>query len=102
MPALVVVQYLESGGGEEEKLRALESAKCSQEVIRVAFAGMHTLLSAAVRLPGLKTEVCSELSSVLGDWGVCLRVSIPCSCCYRSSRRTCSIQSTFHKMHTKT
>lgn len=54
----VVVQYVESGSGEEEQLAALHSDKCPQETVRAIFSGMYTILSAALRQPNLKQEVC--------------------------------------------
>ena len=53
----VVVQYLESGDGEEELMSGLQSEKYTQELLRAIFSGMHTVLAAALRQPGLKTEV---------------------------------------------
>ena len=53
----VVVQYLESGDGEEELMSGLQSEKYTQEMLRAIFSGMHTVLTAALRQPGLKTEV---------------------------------------------
>ena len=53
----VVVQYLESGDGDEEQMSDLQSEKYTQEVLRTVFSGMHTLLKAALRQPGLKAEV---------------------------------------------
>ena len=54
----VVVEYLETGRGETERLAALESQKISQENVRTIFSGMHTLLSAALKQTTLKAEVC--------------------------------------------
>lgn len=56
-PPPVVVQYLESGDGEEELMSGLQSEKYTQEMLRAIFSGMHTVLTAALRQPGLKTEV---------------------------------------------
>lgn len=53
----VVVQYLETEDGEEEQLSGLQSDKCTQEMLRAIFSGMHSVLSAALRQPGLKVEV---------------------------------------------
>ena len=53
----VVVEYIDTGSGETEKLTALESSKVSQENIRTIFAGMHTLLTSALKQPSLKTDV---------------------------------------------
>ena len=53
----VVVEYIETGSGETEKLTALESSKVSQESVRTIFSGLHTILSAALKQPSLKTEV---------------------------------------------
>ena len=52
-----MVQYLESGDGEEELMSGLQSEKYTQEMLRAIFSGMHTVLIAALRQPGLKTEV---------------------------------------------
>ena len=54
-----VVQYLETEGGEEQQMTELQSEKVTQEMLRVVFSGMHSLLAAALRQPGLKVEVCS-------------------------------------------
>ena len=54
----VVVEYLETGSGETEKLVSLESQKLSQENVRTIFSGMHTLLSTALKQSSLKAEVC--------------------------------------------
>ena len=54
----VVVEYLETGTGETDRLAALESQKISQENVRTIFSGMHTLLSAALKQTALKAEVC--------------------------------------------
>lgn len=53
----VVVQYVENGDGEEDQLSGLQSEKYTQEMLRTIFSGMHTVLTAALRQPGLKTEV---------------------------------------------
>jgi hypothetical protein len=53
----VVVEYLETGSGEGEKLTALESKKVTQENVRTIFSGMHSLLSAALKQTSLKQEV---------------------------------------------
>ena len=53
----VVVQYVESGDGEEDLMSGLQSEKYTQEMLRAIFSGMHTVLTAALRQPGLKTEV---------------------------------------------
>ncbi len=52
-----VLLYLERGEGEEDQLTAVQGPKCTQETTRVLFAGMLTLLSSALRTPGLKPEV---------------------------------------------
>ena len=57
LPCPVVVQYLETEEGEEEQLSALQSEKYTQEVLRAVFSGMHSVLAAALRQPGLKVEV---------------------------------------------
>ena len=59
---VVVVEYLETGSGENERLTALESAKVSQENIRTVFSGMCTILSAALKQPSLKTEVSEDVT----------------------------------------
>ena len=56
----VVVQYLETGGGEEEQMSDLQSEKYTQEILRAVFSGMHSVLTAALRQPGLKAEVGSK------------------------------------------
>lgn len=53
----VVVQYLETENGEEEQMSDLQSEKCTQEMLRAIFSGMYTVLTAALRQPGLKVEV---------------------------------------------
>ena len=53
----VVVEYIETGDGETEKLTALESSKVSQENVRTIFSGLHAILSSALKQPSLKTEV---------------------------------------------
>ena len=53
----VVVQYVESGDGEEDLMSGLQSEKYTQEMLRAIFSGMYTVLTAALRQPGLKTEV---------------------------------------------
>lgn len=58
----VVVQYVESGDGEEDLMSGLQSEKYTQEMLRAIFSGMYTVLTAALRQPGLKTEVWSNLS----------------------------------------
>lgn len=54
-----VVQYLETGEGDEDQLAALQNTKCTQETIRVLYAGMYKVLSMALRTPSLKPEVLS-------------------------------------------
>ena len=51
------MQYMETEGGEEDQMVDLQSEKCTQEMLRTIFSGMHTLLTAALRQPGLKVEV---------------------------------------------
>lgn len=63
--SLVVVQYVETGEGEEELMAGLESEKYTQEILRAMFSGMHTVLTAALRQPGLKAEVRSKCSLYL-------------------------------------
>jgi len=58
-PHIAVVHYLETGLGEEESLTALQSEKCPQETVRAIFAGIHTILIAALKQPSLKPAVCS-------------------------------------------
>lgn len=53
----VVVEYMETGTGETERLVALESSKVTQENTRTIFSGMHSILSAALKQPSLKVEV---------------------------------------------
>lgn len=53
----VVVEYLQTGSDDEETLAKLETGKCTQEVLRALFAGMHTILQSALRQPRLKAEV---------------------------------------------
>ena len=57
LSSTVVVQYLETGVGEEESLTALQSEKCPQETVRAIFAGIHTVLTAALKQPSLKAAV---------------------------------------------
>ena len=57
LSSTVVVQYLEIGVGEEESLTALQSEKCPQETVRAIFAGIHTVLTAALKQPSLKAAV---------------------------------------------
>ena len=61
-PPLVVVQYVETGGGEEELMAGLQTEKYTQEILRAIFSGMHTVLTAALRQPGLKAEVWSKIN----------------------------------------
>lgn len=82
----VVVEYLETGSGETEKLASLESKKVSQENVRTIFSGMHSLLSVALKQSSLKTEVCH----VTIHWVSCDHVSI-----FRYSKKTCSRLSEF-------
>lgn len=60
----VVVEYIETGGGETERLTSLESSKVSQENVRTIFSGMHAILSSALKQPSLKVEVGPQLSVV--------------------------------------
>ena len=53
----VVVEYLQTGSDDEEALAKLETGKCTQEVLRALFAGMHIILQSALRQPKLKAEV---------------------------------------------
>ena len=53
----VVVEYMETGTGETERLTSLESNKVTQENTRTIFSGMHSILSAALKQPNLKVEV---------------------------------------------
>ncbi len=48
---------MEKGEGEEEALEGLQTEKCSQETVRLVYAGIHTLLLSALRQPNLKTQV---------------------------------------------
>ena len=57
LASTAVVQYLETGVGEEESLTALQSEKCPQETVRAMFAGIHTILTAALKQPNLKPAV---------------------------------------------
>ena len=57
LSSTVVVQYLETGVGEEESLTALQGEKCPQETVRAIFAGIHTVLTAALKQPSLKPAV---------------------------------------------
>lgn len=58
----------------------MQSEKCPQETVRAIFAGIHTILTAALKQPSLKPAVCSlrgrELllgsNTSLKLWGVCL------------------------------
>ena len=52
-----MVQYLETGSGNEAALAALRSERCSEEALRSMFSGMHTIVTAALRQPKLKPEV---------------------------------------------
>lgn len=52
-----VVMHVEMGEGYEDQLTALQGPKCSQETVRALFAGMLSLLTSALRTPGLKPEV---------------------------------------------
>lgn len=52
-----MVQYIETEGGEEEQMAELQNEKYTQEMLRTIFSGMHTILTAALRQPGLKVEV---------------------------------------------
>lgn len=53
----VVVEYMETGTGDTEKLTSLETTKVTQENLRTIFSGMHAILSTALKQPGLKIEV---------------------------------------------
>eukprot|EP00731_Ephydatia_muelleri_P030928 Em0022g442a len=55
-----VVEYLQTGSDDEEALAKLETGKCTQEVLRALFAGMHIILQSALRQPKLKAEVFKE------------------------------------------
>ena len=57
----VVVQFLETGCGTEDSMTSLQSEKCPQETVRAVFAGIRTLLDAALRQPSLKLEVASYM-----------------------------------------
>ena len=57
---------METGGGEEDQMVELQSEKCTQEMLRTIFSGMHTLLTAALRQPGLKVEVRDKLKMCWG------------------------------------
>ena len=52
-----MVQYIETEEGDEEQMAAFQSEKVTQEMARAVFSGMHCLLKAALRQPGLKVEV---------------------------------------------
>lgn len=54
---LVVVEFMETRTGETEQLVSLESSKMSQDTVRTIFSGMHTIISSALKQPGLKLEV---------------------------------------------
>ena len=58
---------METGYGGEDQMVELQSEKCSQEMLRTIFSGMHTLLTAALRQPGLKVEVWDKLNIMC--WG---------------------------------
>ncbi|XP_064404733.1 COMM domain-containing protein 5-like isoform X2 [Halichondria panicea] len=55
-----VVMHVEMGEGYEDQLTALQGPKCSQETVRALFAGMLSLLTSALRTPGLKPEIVKE------------------------------------------
>ena len=55
-----MVQYIETEEGDEEQMTTLQSEKVTQEMVRAVFSGMHCLLAAALRQPGLKVEVRSS------------------------------------------
>ncbi len=53
----MVIEYIETSKGEVDQLSALQSSKVSQETVRTIFSGMYTILSAALKQPGLKLDV---------------------------------------------
>ena len=70
------MQQVESGAESRDELRGLESEAFPQEHVRSLYAGARWVLVAALRQPGLKTEVrCGD--SVTGVcvcdwWAVCV------------------------------
>ena len=52
-----VAEYIESGSGSDDVLSGMETDKCPEEALRSVFAGVHCVLTSALRLPRLKSEV---------------------------------------------
>lgn len=61
VPYTGVMEYIETGSGVEEALSELETDKLTEEALRTVFAGVHTAVASALRLPRLKSEVSSIL-----------------------------------------
>ena len=59
-----VTQYLETGSGSEEAVSSLVTDSCPEEVVRTTFAGVQCVLTSALRVPRLKSEVNVETPSI--------------------------------------
>ena len=51
-----VTEYIETGSGSDDALSGMETDKLTEEALRTVFAGVHTVLTSALRLPRLKSE----------------------------------------------
>ena len=48
------------GSDSNVELSGLETGKCTEEDVRTVFAGVHTVLTAALRTPKLKSAVSTK------------------------------------------
>ena len=48
---------METGSGSEDALSGMDTDKFPEDALRTVFAGVHCVVTAALRLPRLKSEV---------------------------------------------
>lgn len=72
-----VTEYLETASGSEDVISELVTEKCPEETVRTVFAGVHCILTSALRLPRLKSEV--ELCTVCVEC-MCLDLVMTYNC----------------------
>lgn len=52
-----MTEYIETGSSSDDALSGMETDKCPEAALRTVFAGVHCVLTSALRLPRLKSEV---------------------------------------------